>query len=576
MHVLHQLKKLLIDLKPQNEFDPTAWQDPLTNRLTAFTYLSCGFHDMNDCLLWTTWRLIRGEPTVNTSFLVSHGNHDRTDKLLGHCKLQLALTAVNALSTSTFCSACTICNHPMRHLERLLRARSPGKGRTLLRVLRWVAYSLRPLELHELFVAISTNTELDKGAAIARKGNTESHLGTQEDLFAFCDGLIDCSDQGTIRFVHASVKDFLQSPAMRALDPWEDNQVHEMMAVVCLRHVTCVDETAVLRPWASAAKELREPSSRCDLRDYSVLHWHQHFRLAESTSMYLPSLLYQALQAAFRKLDSKFGIAEGIVEVERRIDQGLQFCCRHDFLEVGKMFLEMSARTNTGRISAIQIAAEAGSIKFLEFLIKSGLKSNGYEEELFQTCWMGGAYSPLNLAAYHGRTAVVEFLLLGTSIYRTPKSNWETGFVIAVEYGHQEAVRTFLKSRTHLGEMQELVYRAMCLARDLEHDGIFELISTYRSVIYSDLNPHDHAVHKHCTPPIFTDFKSPQDMVTQTLDPGLRNLDLGLRRPAIVDVEDLKVIDVDINGSDELGDWSLVKHSDTDAIVEADMDMDHG
>jgi hypothetical protein len=406
------------------------------------------------------------------------------------------------------------------------------------------------LELHELFVAISTNTELDKGAAIAKAGSAEPHLGTQEDLFALCDGLIDRSDQGTIRFVHESVKDFVQSPAMRALDPWEDSQVHEMMAVVCLRHVTCLDETAVLRPWASAAKELREPSSRCYLR--------------ESTSMYLPSLLYQALQAAFRKLDSEFGVAEGIVEVERRINQGLQFCCRHDFLEVGKMFLEMSARTSEGRVSAIQIAAAAGSINLLEFLIKSGFESDGYEE-LFQACWVRDAYYPLYLAASHGRTAAVEFLLLESSIYPTPKSNWETGFVAAVEYGHQEAVRTFLKSRTHLGETQELAYGAMCLAEDLEHDGIFELISTYRSVI-SDLNPHDPPVREACSSAAFTGFKSPQETIAQTLEPGLRNLDLGRRRLA----------NVDITGPDELRDWSLVEYPDTDAIVEADIDMDHG
>jgi hypothetical protein len=162
----------------------------------------------------------------------------------------------------------------------------------------------------------------------------------------------------------------------------------------------------------------------------------------------------------------------------------------------------------------------------------------------------------------------VEFLLLETSIYRAPKSNWESGFVIAVEYGHQEAVGAFLKSRTQLEEMQELVHRAMCLARDLGHDGIFELISTYRSVIYSDLNPHDRAARKYCTPPVFTDFGSPQDMVTRTLAPGVQNLDLGPRR--------LANVDVDINDSDWLRGWSLVEFSDTDAIVEADMDMDHG
>src|SRR5271170_5003573 len=300
-------------------------------------------------------------------------------------------------------AGCPICNFPMIYMERLLRTKTPGKRRTLLRILRWVAYSLRPLEFHELFVAVSTTTELDSVAADAVV-KAELWIGTQEDLLSFCDGLLGRSVEGTIRFVHESVRDFVQSPAMRALDAWEDSQVHEMMAIVCLRHVACLDETAVLRPWAHAGRHLRDPNRRCYLRDYSSLHWYEHFRLAEPTSMYLPSLLYQMLQAAFQKVDSEHGVVEGILAVERRVNQGLEFCVRHDFLKVGRMFLEMGAKTNALGISITHIAAAFGSVDFLEFLTSSQFKSDEYEE-LFEAHWVRDAYSPIELAAFYGRTA---------------------------------------------------------------------------------------------------------------------------------------------------------------------------
>jgi hypothetical protein len=486
----------------------------------------------------------------------------------------------------------------MINFERLFRTRSLGKRRTLLKVLRWVAYSVRPLEVHELLVAISTNTELDKVAPNAEAVNTEPSIGTQEDLLAICGGLLGRSDEGTIHFVHESVRDFVRSPAMRVLDAWEDCQIHEMIAVVCLRHVTCLDETAVLRPWAQAGKELRDPTRRCYLRDYSALHWHQHFRLAEPTSMYLPSLLYRILQAAFQKVDSRSGIAEGMLMVERRIDQGLDFCCRHDFLRVGKMFLEMGARTNSPWISAAHIAAAFGSTNLLEFLIGSQVRSDDYEQ-LSEAYSVPDAYSPVELAAFHGRTAAVELLLqVKTSIHSLSESDWASAYIIAAEYGHQEVVRTFLKCATHPRHTQEADHRALRLAEELEHDSIIELISTYRSVTHPDfnmdfplnslldhpcglpldvhleLNFDDHpelnsaAVFKARNPAMLHDLKSPQKMVSQTLQPRLRDLDLD--RHGLADVK------ADISGSDELDGWSLVEYPDIDTIVEAHMDMENG
>jgi hypothetical protein len=453
-------------------------------------------------------------------------------------------------------------------LERLLGTRSPGRRRTLLRALRWVAYSLRPLEVQELLVAVSTNTELDKVSANAEAINTEPWIGNQEDLLALCDGLLGRSDNGTICFVHESVRDFVQSPAMRALDTWEDCQVHEMMAAVCLRHVACLDETAIVRPWAQAGIQLRDPAKRCYLRDYSALHWHQHFRLAEPTSKYLASLLYRMLQAAFQKLDYELGIVEGITTVERRIDQGFEFCCRHDFLKVGKLFLEMGAKTVFSGISSAQIAAASGSTNLLEHLLSSEVRPDSHEE-LVEAHWLREAYSPLELAAFHGRTATVELLLqVRTSVTRHSRSDWASAYVVAVEYGHEEVVRTFLKCATYPGRTQEADCRALRLAKELEHDGIVELISSCRSMIRSNPNPHDRAVCKTCSPVILNDSESPQDMIAQTLESRLQNLNLG--HGSLADVE------ADINGSDEPEGWSLVEYPGADYNAAADMDMDNG
>jgi hypothetical protein len=438
----------------------------------------------------------------------------------------------------------------------------------LLRVLRWVAYSLRPLEAQELLAAVSTPTELDRIVAGTELSSTESQIGTPEDLLTLCDGLLRRSSEGTIRFVHESVKDFVQSPAMRAWDAWDDSEVHEMMAVVCLLHVACLDETAILRPWAEAGRQLREPGRRCYLTDYSTLHWHRHFRLAESRSMYLPSLLYQALQSAFHKMDSESNIVEGIHTAQRRIDQGLQFCCRHDFLKVGKMFLEMGAKTNTEAVSPVHVAAAFGSVSILQFLVSNPIRSDPFDHP-FAARWGRDAYTPIELAALYGRTAAVELLLQVEA--DTPNlrgSEWASAYVIATEYGHQEVVRTFLKFGTHPGHTLEADYIALCLADELEHDSIADLIRIYRNTTCSDINLHNLSIRKTCSPAILPDSNTPQDIIVRTIESGVRNLDLVQQGRAHVGTNFREL--------DEFEGWSLVEHNDAYNIEEAHMDMDNG
>lgn len=456
----------------------------------------------------------------------------------------------------------------MVYLERLLQKWSPGKRKTLLKVLRWIAYSLRPLEVHELLVAVSTSTELDLLAANAGAINAEPCISTQEDLLSLCDGLVGRSNEGTIHFVHEAVREFVHSPAMRALDKWEESQVHEMMAVVCLRHVTCLDEAALLQPWAQAGKEIQDPKKRCHLRDYSAQYWHRHFQLAEPTSMYLPSLLHRMLQAALRKVDFESGIGDGILMVEQRIDHALQFCCRHDFLKVGKMFLEMGANIRSSGWSILHQAAASGSTKIVEYLLSNQANSHNYAE-LFGARGVRLAYSPIELAAFHGRTAAVEILLqVKASITYHLETDWASAYVMAVEHGRQDIVRTFLKYGSRLGQIQETESRALHLAKELEHHGIVGLISNYRSMTKSDLNQHSRPVCKTRTRAEVLHSESPQNVSVHTLEPRLRKLDL--------DHGSIRDAEADVSGLDDSESWSLVEYPDIDAIAAAHMDMENG
>jgi hypothetical protein len=61
MVVLSQLKSPLINVKLQNGFDPTVWQDEPFTHWTPFTYILGDLREMSDCLFWTILRSIRGE-----------------------------------------------------------------------------------------------------------------------------------------------------------------------------------------------------------------------------------------------------------------------------------------------------------------------------------------------------------------------------------------------------------------------------------------------------------------------------------------------------------------------------------
>lgn len=459
-----------------------------------------------------------------------------------------------SLCHSINCAACLLPYQPQNYVERAVLSESPLKRRTLFKVLRWVAYSLRPLEICELLVAVSTKTEFDAVGDLNDPENQELQISNQDDLLSLCGGLLGRTDNGVICFVHESVRDFVLSPAMRDLDAFSEYQVHEMMAMVCLRHVTCLDETALLKPWTSAGEQLQGHLDKCHLRDYSTFHWHQHFKIAESTSMYLTSLLHRALLVALQKTSHELGcLIDGYLAQERMTNQAFQYCCKYDFVKLGKVLLEMGANIFSEGVSAVYIAAAFGSADLLQVIIDRQVGKSDDSKYNVPFC-PKDPYAPIEIAALQGRSAAVDLLLKAKSNPGyAPQSTQRAALFIAIEYGYEEVVEIFLESDAQLETFDDASEEAMLLAQEFEHHGIAKLISNSRGRLHPNTSPSAVLFGTSCDPMVDRgEVRCSRDQVVETL--GLELRDLRLDKGALLKSEversrqDLPVYDKELDG----------------------------
>jgi hypothetical protein len=209
----------------------------------------------------------------------------------------------------------------------------------------WVAYSRRPLMADELTAAVWTKAILDQGTDSHKPRCAQLSLENTDDVLDLCRGLLTIYQDGTVHFVHDSVRSFVLSPDMQSLDPREAREVHEMMTAVCLTHLACTRELLIFKPWISTSKTLLREVPVCHLKDYSTIHWYQHFKLAESSVSSVSALLHKTLQNAFKteQLDL-FGTVDSLGAVEFATERSLQFCAAYDLHTQASIYLGIWAQ----------------------------------------------------------------------------------------------------------------------------------------------------------------------------------------------------------------------------------------
>jgi ankyrin repeat protein len=398
-------------------------------------------------------------------------------------------------------------DHPMWRpaysLERALQASGSRKAKIILKALRWVAFSLRLLEIDELFSAVVTPTESDCYAIDLRDSS---------ELVELCAYLIVVDDNKRVHFRDYDLRNLILSPERSIMDPCQHTQVHEMIATVCLRHVQCLHRQSIFRPWLLTGDWLRAQVKRCQFWNYSTSFWYEHFRIAEGNSQDLPAILYRILQSAI--LEHKLELGPGETISDRRINIGLWICSQYDLSVLGRTLLEMGADVDyKDKVGGTPLhgAAANSSANMFKLLLTAGadidsLDQNGMTALHYSSIsgssdavsllldrganvdvhpasparddsstYLSGA-TALHLAAGHGHADVVRLLLRAGSNFNATTRCKETPLHFAAERGDYDTIRHLIECGADPEAENATFETALEIAIEKRHDSIVKFL----------------------------------------------------------------------------------------------------
>lgn len=218
------------------------------------------------------------------------------------------------------------------------------KTQAAVRALQYVAFAFRPLHIDELLEALAT-----AHASIFESKNSNGDRKTvygKEDLTELMSEVLEVRDNGLVFFTDND----LRHRILTEIEPtdartWPNG--HDVLATICLQHLQCLGHETILKPWASTSRWLVDRRGECRLHSYVTAFWHEHSRLAEDQSRYLPALLHRTISSAIamHKLKSK----EHILSLRDKVNSGLWFSAAYGLRTLCKAYLEMGADLNLAK-----------------------------------------------------------------------------------------------------------------------------------------------------------------------------------------------------------------------------------
>jgi ankyrin repeat protein len=390
---------------------------------------------------------------------------------------------------------------------------SAARRAMALKILNWTAWSIRPLEPQEMLAALATRTELD---TMARQGPPLGENvcpATDEELLSFCPQLLEIGSNRQVAFRNEHFRSLIRSPWSTALGFPSAESAHESLAAVCFRHLGCLHQETILRPWVRIGSMLRSEVRRCHLRSYCTNHWQDHYRAAETSSRRLVAMLHNTLDAAFS--EENMSIGPSTVPADHRMSTGVWICSLWDLKILGRTYLEMGAEINhcAGPHEApLHIAAANSSTNMLRLLLDRGadpdIRDRSGLTALHQACRTGsldvatlllqrGAdpessindvqrsnppsstlhRSPLHFAATYGHSSLVKALLqAGLNLNTSTTDSRSAALHFAVEHGNEDVVRYLLDWEPDIETGTALSKAALKLAIAERHDAIVKLL----------------------------------------------------------------------------------------------------
>jgi ankyrin repeat protein len=404
--------------------------------------------------------------------------------------------------------------NPTGMLDCFVRVKSVAKTKTIFQAFQWVASAFRALTLSELFEALTTDVRFP--ASRHDYNQSSSGLSSGEDLIETCTGILEIKEDGVIGFCNKEIKDFILSPDFVTSEICQIRNDHEMIAAVCIRHLDCLDRETIFQPWISTRRWLSGRKQSCHLRSYSTAFWHEHYRIAESSSRYLPAMLHRTISSAFAAqadLDKPGGTSS-----HETINEGLRICAQYDFKIIGKTYLEMgadvysfsilsrmplhSAVANASKnmakllldrdadptkldgegMTPLHLACALGNVELVSMLLQYGADIDARAAYWHCCCYWSriDLQTSLHIAASHGYVNIVEILLeAGSDVNAVTTSLRKTALHLAVEHAHEAAVRHLLEWGAAPEAETANSRTALQIAIEGKHDSIIKLLFEY-------------------------------------------------------------------------------------------------
>jgi hypothetical protein len=328
----------------------------------------------------------------------------------------------------------------------MLEGKTKHQAHCAMSALCYVAYACRPMTSDELLAALNTSlAELEEPTSCEEN---VVRLKNVDELLHLCSNNLRLSGNGQIGFNEIQVLEFVRSTTAVNVGFYGEFETHERLAVACLQHMRCLNESAILGLSLPGANTLQE--SPCSLEKYITSSWPEHCRLVERSSRVVSAIIYRTLLSAIESS----GLALRWSTREKN-NFMLQFCTRQNFGRLGGTLLQMGADPNArcsfhNRTPLLNAVAHADS-DFVEGLLGRGGDPNSQDsngltavdlackygrlENLILLVNHGGLLdkhtvqgkdsenltcsSALHLASQHGHRVIVEYLLAHCNGYPT-------------------------------------------------------------------------------------------------------------------------------------------------------------
>jgi hypothetical protein len=226
-------------------------------------------------------------------------------------------------------------------LKAALSCRSVPETQLIFKAIQWVGLAFRPLAVDELLHALNTSTDVSSSHQDLHPANIQSG----EQLMDLCRGLLEVNDGELVHFTNANLRTVVLSPGFPGTSSFDGGSGHEMLAIVCIKHLQCLDRQTLFKPWISTTHWLLNGRHECPLRGYATNFWDEHSRMAQSNCVYLTGTLHQAILEAISKDDKSDPFH--MPTTRGRTNVGLWLCSFYGFKPLVKTYLEMGADPNS-------------------------------------------------------------------------------------------------------------------------------------------------------------------------------------------------------------------------------------